>query len=73
MARRDGTDVAAVETDGALGRVDQTRDQPRKSRLAAARLADEPDRLARGDREADAVDRMQEGLWGRQGAVLPTR
>ena len=33
-------------------------DEPRDGRLAAARFADEPERLARRDRQADAVDRL---------------
>ena len=39
-------DVAAVEADRPGGRVEQAHDQPRRRRLAAARLADDAERLA---------------------------
>ena len=47
--------VGALEEDLAAGRLDQAQDRPAERRLAAARLADEPDRLAAADREVDAV------------------
>ena len=40
------------------GRVVEPQDRPPGRRLAAARLADEPERLALGDVEADVVDRL---------------
>ena len=50
--------VAAVEADGAADdpsrRVDQAQDRQRGQRLAAARLADQGQRLAGVEREADA-------------------
>ena len=51
-------DVLAVEADRAGGRLDQAQQQRADRRLAAAGLADEAERLARRDREADAVDRL---------------
>ena len=49
-------DVVAVELDGAGGRLDQAHDGAAHRGLAAAALADQPQRLARADREAHAVD-----------------
>ena len=52
-------DVAAVELDAALGRVQQADDQLEHHRLAAAALADDADRLAAADRQVDvAQDRL---------------
>ena len=48
----------AVDADLARGRVDQLQDRLARGRLAAAALADQPQRLARGDVEGDAVDRV---------------
>ena len=49
-------DVRAVEDDRAGRRVDEPQQQPADGRLAAARLADEAERLAAPDLEAHAVD-----------------
>src|SRR5260221_2388876 len=49
-------DALAVQLDRAGGRLDQLEDRFPRGRLAAAGLADEAERLARGDVEADAVD-----------------
>ena len=51
----------AVERDRAGRRVDEAEQQPPDRRLAAAGLADEAERLAAPDREADAVDRLDVG------------
>ena len=45
-------DVAALEPDRAAGRLVEPQDRPARRGLAAARLADEPEGLARGDVEA---------------------
>ena len=47
--------VRAVEGDRARRRLDEAQQQPPDRRLAAARLADEPERLAAPDLEAHAV------------------
>ena len=54
-------DVPAVEVDRARRRLDEPQQQPPDRRLAAARFADEPQRLAARDLEADAVDRLDDG------------
>ena len=51
-------DVGAVEEDRAAGGLVQAQQRPADRRLAAARLADEPERLAALDRQRDAVDRL---------------
>ena len=51
--------VDAVELDLARGRLEQADQRAAERRLAAARLADEADRLAAEDVEVDAVDRLQ--------------
>ena len=51
----------AVELDRPGRRLDEPQDEPADRRLAAARLADEPERLAPPDLEADAVDRLDRG------------
>ena|SRR5205085_4082531 len=51
-------DVAAVEPDGAAGRLQQPKHGTRHRRLAAAALADEAQGLALADAEAHAVDRI---------------
>ena len=51
-------DVAAIRDDRARSRLDQLQNRARQSRLPAARLADEPERLALLHLEIDAVDRM---------------
>ena len=52
--------IASPETDAASGdsarRLDQPQNRHRRDRLAAARLADEPERLARPHLEAHVVD-----------------
>jgi len=55
-------DVLAVEDDLAGGRLDELEDRPAGRGLAAARLADDAERLALLDLEADAVDGMQQAL-----------
>ena len=49
-------DVAALEHDAALGRPDEAQQRPAERRLAAARLADEPQHLALAEVERDVVD-----------------
>src|SRR5262249_30058643 len=51
-------DVPALEEDPPFRRLGQTQEGAGRCRLAAARLADEGDRLAGIDVEADAVDRV---------------
>ena len=51
-------DLDAVETDRARRRLDEAKDQPTDCGLAAARLADEAERLAAPDVEVDAIDRL---------------
>ena len=46
------------KTDRAAGRLVEAQDRPADRRLAAARLADEAERLAALDRQRDAVDRL---------------
>src|SRR5579864_4608165 len=58
LLAREPRDVAPVEDDLAGCRLDELDDRARQRRLAAARLAYEPERLTRLDREVDAVDRM---------------
>ena len=53
-------DVRPVEQDLARRRVDEPEQQPADGRLAAARLADEAERLAPADLEAHAVDGLDE-------------
>ena len=57
LARRVG-DVASLEPDLARAGLDQPQDAAPGGRLAAAALADEAERLAAPDLEADAVDRV---------------
>ena len=51
-------DVGAVEDDLPRGRLVEPQERAADRRLAAARLADQPERLAALDRERDAVDRL---------------
>ena len=51
-------DVLALDADRARGRVEQADEQPGDGALAAAGLADEAERLAGGQLERDAVDRL---------------
>jgi hypothetical protein len=53
-------DVLAVEHDPSAGRLVKPQQRPADGRLAATRLADEPERLAAADRQIDAVDRPQD-------------
>src|SRR6266511_66234 len=55
---RETRDVATVEDDLAVGRVEQPHDAAGKGGLAATRLAHDPERLSRLDGEAHAVDRF---------------
>jgi hypothetical protein len=52
----EAADVLPVEDDLALGRLEQLDDRAAERRLPAAGLADDPERLARPDREVDPVD-----------------
>ena len=59
--------VAAVEADRALGRVDQPEHGAPDGGLAAAGLADQPERLAGADMEAHAIDGIDlAGIAGEQ-------
>ena len=66
MSRRSGRilpcrqvrDVVALEHDLAAGRLEQPGDQPTGGGLAAPRLADQAEGLARAHGEVDAVDRL---------------
>ena len=58
---REIRDVAALEQDPAVGRIEQPHDAARERRLAAARLADDAQGLAGLDAERDAVDRLHRG------------
>ena len=69
-----GADIRAVE-DGCvpLRRIDQPRDHHRGRRLAAAGFADEPERLAARDGEADAVDGAERRGFRRLGLAHQLR
>src|SRR5262249_50026987 len=54
--------VMAVEINLAGGWFDEAQEHPAQGRLAAARLADQPQRLTLVDLEGDAVDRMDDTL-----------
>ena len=56
LAPREVRDVLAVEPDRPVRRLEQPVDAVADGRLAAARLADEAEHLARRKREGDAVD-----------------
>ena len=56
LAPTEVRDVAPVEDDLARRRLDQLDQRAREGRLAAAGLADEPERLARAQCQVDAVD-----------------
>src|SRR5205814_5110683 len=70
-------DVPAAEDDPARRRIEQADDAAGERRLAAAGLADDAERLAFAQREADAVDRLDrrdlalEDDPSRDGKVLP--
>jgi len=57
--RRGRADFVAGKTDRSGGWIDEAGDEPRQGRLAAPGFSDKPDRLARFEREIDAVDRVQ--------------
>ena len=50
--------ILAVEPDAAARRLDQPQDAARHRGFAAAGLADQPERFADAEREADAIDGM---------------
>ena len=58
LLAREAVDALAVDADLARSRVDQLQDRFPRGRLAATALADQTQRLALGDVEGDAVDRM---------------
>ena len=58
LASRQPGDVAALVDDAAGGRLEQLEEAADERRLPAARLADDPERLALAQRERDAVDRL---------------
>ncbi len=60
-ARRLERQFAGAELDAAVADVDQPGQRPHQSRLAAAGLADQSDRLALGDGETDVIDGMDFG------------
>ena len=51
-------DVLPADADRAVGRLDQPQDGAADGGFAAAGLADQAERLALADREADAIDRQ---------------
>src|SRR5439155_23045983 len=59
VALAEAGDVLAVEDDAARGRPVQPEQRPADSGLAAARLADEPERLAAANLEAEVVHRAR--------------
>src|SRR5262249_23006227 len=61
LALRQRLDRLAVEEDLPRRRIGEAQDGAAERRLAAARLADEPEGLAGRDREVDAVDRLDRG------------
>jgi hypothetical protein len=65
-----GRDVLPLEPHLARGRLDQAEDAPSGRRLAAARLSDQPQRLARVDLEGDAVHRVDAGHLAREEPAL---
>ena len=56
LAARELRQLLTEEANGAARRLDQLQDAVAGRRLSRARLADEPERLALGNLEADAVD-----------------
>ena len=70
LALAEMRDVLAVEPDRAFGRLEQAQQHLADGRLAAAGLADQAQRLARIDREADAVDRLDQRDRAREQAAL---
>src|SRR3546814_16779027 len=61
LARIQGRDVLALEPHLAAGRLDQPADAASRRGLAAAGLADEPERFAGLEFAADAVDGIDPG------------
>src|SRR6185437_10602370 len=57
LVRIEGQQVAPVEANASRIWLDQPQHQPAHGRLAAAGLADQPQRLAALDRKANAIDR----------------
>src|SRR5437773_1235223 len=55
LGRREGDEIAVLEADVPRTGLEQSQDEPAGGRLAAARLAHEPERLARLQGEADVV------------------
>src|SRR5690606_25645671 len=53
-------DVPPVEQDAPVGRLDQPEQRAAEGALAAAALADQPERLSAADVERDAVERAQQ-------------
>src|SRR3954451_3550226 len=72
-APRGVRDVGAPQADGARGRLDEAQDAVADGRLAAARLADEPDDLARGDRERHPVDGVDHATAAAARQAAPER
>ncbi len=70
-AGRQRGDVLAVEDDASAGRLDGAQHEAAGRRLAAPALAHQPERLARLDREADAVDRAHERGVGANAGEQP--
>ena len=61
-----------LELDAAAGRLDQPQHGARHGRFAAAAFADQAERLAVAEREADAVDRIDgAGLRAQAGRRAP--
>src|SRR5262249_6102559 len=58
LARTELLDLVALEDDYSVRRLEPPDDAAAERRLPAARLSDEPERLALGDRERDVVDGM---------------
>ena len=60
----------AFELDAARGRLDEPQDAASDGRLARSRFADQAERLAAADAEADAVDRFDLRDDAREDAAL---
>ena len=72
LARELG-DLEAIELDRAAGWADEHQDRASRGRLAGAGLTHETKRLARVDREVDAVDGLDVADRARQQAARPDR
>src|SRR6185437_3298495 len=66
LAPREVGDVGAEDADRPVGRLDEAHDAVADGRLAAARLADQADELARADRQRHAVDRLHDPAAARE-------